>query len=131
MFQKLKCIVSRVLVVFFWGLWGPFLCLLNYFSKASPQLSSRLSFGPCFILSSLGRQSIIHDRLVFFNLCFLVLNFSMSCTQTCVVEYTIKINFIYNNTFLALQIPREGLLRLLFFIVNDSKKVMRLVILGA
>lgn len=51
--------------------------------------------------------------------------------ETHVVEYTIKINFIYDNMFLALQIAGEGLLSLLFFIVNDSKKVMRLVILGA
>lgn len=38
------------------GVWDPFLCLLNDISKASPQLSS-ISFGPCFILSSLGGKA--------------------------------------------------------------------------
>lgn len=131
MFQRLKCIISRVLVMFFLGLYGPVLCLLNYFHEVSPQLSSSLSFGRCFILSSPGRQSMRNDWVVFFSLCFLVPSFSVSYMETNVVEYTIKINFICDNTFLAVQIPREGLLSLLFFIVNDSKKLMRLVILGA
>lgn len=104
---------------------GPFLCLLNCFGQACPQLSSSLSFGPCFVLSSQGRQSIIHDRMVFFSLCFLVLSFSVFYMETDVVKYTIKINFNYDNAFLSLQIPREALLSLLFFVVNDSKKVMR------
>lgn len=51
--------------------------------------------------------------------------------ETPVLEYTTKMNFINGNTCPTLQIPREGLLNLHFFIVNDSPKVMRLVILGA
>lgn len=51
--------------------------------------------------------------------------------ETHVLEYTVRISFIYYNTFLALQIPGEGLWSLLFFTFNDSKKVMRLVIIGA
>lgn len=35
MFQRLKCIISRVLVMFFLGLCGPVLCLLNYFHEVS------------------------------------------------------------------------------------------------
>lgn len=40
--------------------------------------------------------------------------FSVSDMETHLVQYTIKINFLYDNTSLALQIPREGLLSLLY-----------------
>lgn len=51
-------------------------------------------------------------------------------TETLILDYT-KINFIYDNACPALQTPREGLLSLHFLVVNDSPKVMRLVVLGA
>lgn len=91
----------RVLFMFFLGS----ILLLNDFSKAGAQLSFSLSFGPCFVLSSLGKPSTMHD---FSRLCFLVFSFSVLHGNSCSGIDTTKMNFIYDNTCPALQIPSGG-----------------------
>lgn len=88
-----------------------YILVLNSFSKAGAQLSFNLSFGLCFVLSSLGKPSTMHD---FSRLCFLVFSFSVLHGNSCSRIYRTKMNFIYDNACPALQIPSGGIIKLAF-----------------
>lgn len=69
---------------FFFVLCSPFLC---WIILVGAQLSSNLSFGPCFVLSSLGKQSTVHD---FPRLCYPVFSFSVLHENSCSGVYNKK-----------------------------------------
>lgn len=102
--------------------------MLDYFSEAGAELSFSLSSGPslCSPLWGSQAQFMTFPGFVLSSLAFL------SYTETHVVEYTAKklISFMIIHTQHS-KSQERGLLSLNFFIVNDSPKVMGLVVLGA